>query len=433
MRAGSAPAWAATAFAKAGSSASAIALAAVLLSPAASAQTPSAMAPSPLVPGNQPDPHIAIFGERYYLYTTGFNCFSSPDLITWTKHQTPLDLKTLKWGDDKTWIESIKPRTWGPTAPWAPAAVARNGKYYFYFSADHYLGVAVADKPEGPYKDAVGKTLFDRWDGIDPMAFVDDDGEAYLFFGYAGTFGGVMAGVLNSDMVGWKIPPKLIANNTNGLRNYLEGPFMFKRNGIYYLTWSNDNWQTPEYNVQYATAEHPLGPYTWKGRILEKDGNSVGPGHHSILRIPGRDQWYIVYHRYNHTQTTANVPRTAHIDTLRFNEDGTIRKVVMTDAGVRGVNLAEVLKTAETLREPVGAQGGIPGLRFSCRGGEIEVQSGAAAGRLELYDAGGKAVAARRFRAATRTVIAVKAGGAYLAVIHSAGKTYRRAIAAIGP
>jgi beta-xylosidase len=265
------------------------------------------------------------------------------------------------------------------------------------------------------------------------MAFVDDDGEAYLFFGYAGTFGGVMAGVLNPDMISWKVPPKLIANNANGLKNYLEGPFMFKRNGVYYLTWSNDNWQTPEYNVQYATAAHPLGPYTWKGRILEKDANSVGPGHHSILRIPGRDQWYIVYHRYNHTQATANVPRTAHIDTLRFNDDGSIRKVIMTDTGVRGVNLADALKPTEALRETAGSQGGIPGLRLACRSGEIELQSGSAPGRLELYDARGNRAAVREFPEGAKLAVGIKAGGAYLAEIRYAGKTYRRTIAAIGP
>jgi beta-xylosidase len=173
------------------------------------------------------------------------------------------------------------------------------------------------------------------------MAFIDDDGEAYLFFGYAGQFGGVGVGVLNQDMISWKVTPKIIANNTHGLQNYLEGPFMFKRKGIYYLTYSNDNWQTPEYNVQYAMADNPLGPYSWKGRILEKDAHHVGPGHHSILQIPGRDQWYIVYHRYDNTQTTEK-GRTVHIDTLAFNQNGTIKQVIMTSQGVGAVNFAAV-------------------------------------------------------------------------------------------
>jgi beta-xylosidase len=353
-------------------------LAAIALLPSPAApQTTGMMAPSPMVSGNQADPHIAIFGNRYYLFTTGFNCFSSPDLATWTRHANPLDLRTLQWDKDTAWLRSIKPRTWAATAPWAPAAIGRNGKYYFYFSADHYLGVAVADRPEGPYKDAIGKPLFNQWDGIDPMAFIDDDGQAYLFFGYAGVFGGVMVGLLNPDMISWKTPPKVIANNTNGLMNYLEGPFMFKRNGVYYLTYSNDTWQTPNYNVQYATATHPLGPYTWKGRILEKDDRHVGPGHHSILKIPGRDQWYIVYHRYNAPQITAGMPRTSHIDTLRFNEDGSIRKVVMTDSGVRAVDL---------YRLPISIPARQAGRKVSGTGASLKVRPSRRGRGLTVHD-----------------------------------------------
>jgi hypothetical protein len=105
----------------------------------------------------------------------------------------------------------------------------------------------------------------------------------------------------------------------------------------------------------------------------------------------------------------------------------------MTDTGVRGMNLADALKPTEALRQPAGSDGAIPGLRLSSRGGEIELQSGAAPGRLELFDARGNAVAFREFPAGARTAVDLKTGGAYLAVIHSAGKTYRRALAAIGP
>ena len=147
-------------------------------------------------------------------------------MITWTKAANPLNLNTLAWDQDQAWVDSIKPRTWSHTAGWAPGVAARNGKYYFYFSADHDLGVAVSDKPQGPFQDAIGKPFYGKWDGIDPMAFIDDDGEAYLFFGYGGSFGGVMVGVLNPDMISWKTPPRLIANKSGGLLDYVEGPFM---------------------------------------------------------------------------------------------------------------------------------------------------------------------------------------------------------------
>jgi beta-xylosidase len=186
-----------------------------------------------------------------------------------------------------------------------------------------------------------------------------------------------MVGLLNPDMISWKTQPKVIANNTNGLMNYLEGPFMFKRNGVYYLTYSNDTWQTPNYNVQYATAAHPLGPYTWKGRILEKDERHVGPGHHSILKIPGRDQWYIVYHRYNGSTITAGMPRTSHIDTLRFNGDGSIRKVVMTDSGVRAVDLS---------RLPISIPARQAGRKVSGTGASLKVRPSLKGRGLAVHD-----------------------------------------------
>lgn len=402
---------------------SGLALAAWLLA-ALPGAAQTGMAPSPLLPGGNADPHIVPFGDRYYVYTTGYKCFSSPDLVTWTRHNNPFDLKTLKWGEDREWLDSIKPRTWEPIEAWAPAVVQRNNKYYLYFSANHYLGVAVANTPTGPFQDAVGRTLYNRWDGIDPMAFVDDDGEAYVFFGYGGQFGGMAVGILNPDMISWKQAPRIIAHNTHGLKNYLEGPYMFKRKGVYYLTYSNDNWQTPEYNLQYATAEHPLGPYTWKGRFLEKDANHVGPGHHSILKIPGRDQWYIVYHRYDNTQTVTGVTRTTHIDTLKFNEDGTLVPVKMTTRGVRGVNLADANTSA------VKERAWPAGFAVAARGLEVRAQG---VGELRIVDMRGKVVAEAFLHSGRPARLRVAAPGAYRAVWRTQDGTWARSLAVTGP
>lgn len=270
---------------------------------------------NPILPGYAADPHIAVFGQRYYIYVTGFGAWSSADLTNWKSEGTMLRL-----GTDVPWAQA---------APWAPAIAARDGKYFFYFSADHYAGVATGPSPTGPFTHAT--KLVDWWDSIDPMCFLDDDGQAYLFFGY-------------DKFSVAKIKPDMITLDGEiqypaAPKGYLEGPFMIKRKGLYYIMYSNDDWATPRYNVQYATAKNPLGPYTWGGRILEADSTHVGPGHHSILQIPGRDEWYIVYHRYN---TASTKTRSTCIERLWFNEDGSIKPVLMTDTGVDAVPLTDV-------------------------------------------------------------------------------------------
>jgi hypothetical protein len=176
-----------------------------------------------------------------------------------------------------------------------------------------------------------------------------------------------------------------------------------------------------------------LGPYAWKGRILEKDSAHVGPGHHSILRIPGRDQWYIVYHRYNGPQVLPGMPRTTHIDTLRFNADGSIAKVAMTDKGVRGVDLAKVVGTiAPRGKEPaakaVSADRWPGEMRLSARNAGLIVQAGAGAGRLRLYDSRGLIRIDRGFRSGETCAFPLPGPGRYWALWRSKGRNYRKSL-----
>lgn len=142
------------------------------------------MAPTPVLPGATADPHITCLGNTFAIYPTtdgtegwmasSFEAWSSKDLVHWKNEGVILDLKKdIKWAD---------------VHAWAPAIVKKNNKYYFYFSADKAIGVAVSDRPNGPFQDPLGKPLVikKRYPGnqsIDPMVFIDDDGSAYLYFG----------------------------------------------------------------------------------------------------------------------------------------------------------------------------------------------------------------------------------------------------------
>jgi hypothetical protein len=283
---------------------------------------------TPILPGFNADPNIVRFGDTYYIYATTdgfdgwssstFKTWSSKNLVDWTEHGTILDL-----GPDVSWADG---------QAWAPSAIEKNGKYYFYFSANGNIGVAVGDSPTGPFVDS-GKPLVARADyggaqQIDPAVFTDDDGQSYLYWGN----GTAYVVPLNDDMTSYDVSRR---KTMNGLTDFREGLFMTKRAGTYYLSWSIDDTRSPDYRVGYATGSSPTGPWTSKGEILTKDAKLgiLGTGHHSIVQVPGTDDWYIVYHRFGipggdgmHRETT--------IDRLYFRPDGTIEKVVPTLGGV---------------------------------------------------------------------------------------------------
>ncbi|MER7488515.1 family 43 glycosylhydrolase [Streptomyces sp. NPDC126497] len=290
---------------------------------------------SPVLPGLYADPDVRYMDGRYWIYPTTdgfpgwggtrFKAFSSRDLVHWEDHGVILDL-----GPDVSWADRNA---------WAPAIAERDGKYYLYFCAEQQIGVAVADSPAGPFTDALGKPLISRtqFDGqmIDPAVFTDDDGRSYLYWGNGHGY----VAPLDDDMVSFDAAR--VKDITP--RNFREGSFVVKRDGTYYLMWSEDDTRSEDYHVAYATGPSPLGPWTGRGTILSKrpEYGILGTGHHSVVNAPGTDDWYIVYHRFalngpgkpggdgTHRETT--------VDRLEFAADGSIEPVVPTLESVRPV------------------------------------------------------------------------------------------------
>ena len=297
---------------------------------------------NPVFDGWYADPEGVVFGDEYWIYPTysaPYNeqlfadAFSSPDLVHWTKHKSVLALENISWLN---------------RCLWAPSVVHANGKYYFFFGGNDIqnndmvggIGVAIADNPAGPFVDALGHPLIGEIvngaQPIDQFVFLDDDGQYYMFYG----------GWRHCNVV--RLSPDLLSviPHADGEiykevtpENYVEGPFMLKRNGKYYFMWSEGGWGGPDYCVAYAIADSVYGPFRRIGKILQQDENvATGAGHHSVIKGKGDDEYYIVYHRRPLGKTGAN-ERVTCIDRLHFNADGTIKPVKMTFEGVKASKL----------------------------------------------------------------------------------------------
>jgi predicted alpha-1,6-mannanase (GH76 family) len=291
---------------------------------------------NPVFNGWYADPEVIIYGDRYWIYPTfsaeyekqvHFDCFSSPDLVNWTKHENILDTAEVKWAN---------------RAMWAPGVNEKGGKYYFFFAANDVhpgqvggIGVAVASSPEGPYKDLLGKPLINEnvngAQPIDQYVFRDKDGSYYMYYGGWRHCNVVK---LNDDFTGLLPLPDGSLYKEVTPQGYVEGPIMFIRNGKYYFMWSEGGWTGPNYKVAYAIADSPFGPFERIGTVLQQDPTvATGAGHHSVVNIPGTDEWYIVYHRRPLSETSAH-NRVTCIDVMEFDEDGFIKPVQITFEGV---------------------------------------------------------------------------------------------------
>lgn len=266
------------------------------------------------------DPEIHYFENKYYIYTTAtygtqFHAYSSIDLTNWEDEGVIMDLYP-----DSPWAQNNG---------WAPAVVFHNNKYYFYYTAEAKIGVAVGNTPIGPFKDTNTTPLIatdpKMTDIIDAMVFTDDDGQSYIYYGGSGQ-SKLSVRTLGADMVSVSAPTDITP------QNYTEGPFMVKRNGIYYMMYSNGYWGNDTYNVQYSTSTSPTGPWTYRGTVLKSNNEDKGPGHHSVIKIGDCDEYYIVYHRY---ENASSGDRKVAIDHMYFNEAGLIEPVNMTNYGVK--------------------------------------------------------------------------------------------------
>ena len=285
---------------------------------------------NPVIPGYFADPTIKKFGDTYYMYATtdgsgaGFGpaqVWTSKDFVNWT-------LMPMNWPDSH-WI-------------WAPDVIRHtDGRYYYFYCQPCIIHCGVSETPRGPWKNILGESeavlVPDRFVTnaitLDGQTFVDDDGSVYLYWGTWGIYKGFGcgAGKMTPDLKGFT-ETRLIPN-TEAV-DFFEAPFVLKRNGIYYFMYSSGSCHDHTYRVQYATSDHPLGPYEYKGCILEtnEDGTVHGLGHHSILKEG--DDYYIVYHRHDNPHSNRGFHRQLCMDKMEFAADGSIRKVIPTHKGV---------------------------------------------------------------------------------------------------
>ena len=292
---------------------------------------------NPVFPGWYADPEGIVFDDKYWIFPTYsapyeeqvfLDAFSSKDLVNWEKHEKIIDTAEVKWAKK---------------AVWAPSIIKKADEYYLFFAANDIqsdeelggIGVAKASSPQGPYKDHLGKPLIGKFHNgaqpIDQFVF-EDNGEYYMFYG---GWKHCNVALLNDDFTGFKTFEDGETFKEITPRDYVEGPFMFKRDGKYYFMWSEGGWTGPNYSVAYAIADSPTGPFEKIGTILQQDPEiATGAGHHSVIKTPGKDDYYIVYHRRPKGETDRNSRETC-IEEMHFDENGHIKPVVITHEGVK--------------------------------------------------------------------------------------------------
>ncbi|WP_037833488.1 family 43 glycosylhydrolase [Streptomyces sp. NRRL S-475] len=321
--------------------------------PAAVHPTP-AKADNPIVQNiYTADPSPLVHNGRVYLYTghdedgstssfvmKDWRVYSSADMVNWTDHGSPLSLNTFSWA--------------GANA-WAGQAIERNGKFYWYVpvtvraTGAFAIGVAVADSPTGPFRDALGHPLLENTE-FDPTVFIDDDGQAYLYWGNPNLW----YVKLNADMTSYSGSPTKIPLTTSGFGTrtgdpnrptlYEEGPWVYKRNGLYYLVYAAKCCQ--EF-IAYSTAPSPTGPWTYRGTVMPAQGNSF-TNHAGIVDFKGGS--YFFYHN-GALPGGGGFTRSVAVEKFSYNADGTIPTINMTSTGAPQVGPLDpyVRQEAETI------------------------------------------------------------------------------------
>ena len=253
-----------------------------------------------------------------------YHVFSSENLTNWTDHGVIVSQNKVPWVDSTSY------------SMWAPDCVERNGKYYLYFPANTNvvgkngrkgfgIGVAIADKPEGPYIPQAEPIK--GVSGIDPNVFIDKDGQAYLYW----AMGKISMAKLKDNMLELASEPQKIENlPEKGLK---EGPFLFERKGIYYLTFPHVENQIER--LEYAISDNPMGPFKITGVVMDESPMNCWTNHQSFVQYKG--QWYLFYHQDAYSPKF-DKNRSVCVDSLFFNADGTIQKVKPT---LRGVGLTD--------------------------------------------------------------------------------------------
>lgn len=318
------------------------------------------------------DPAPLVYNGTLYLYTShdedgasyytmnDWRVYSTTDMVNWTDHGAPLSYKTF---------------TWAKGDAWASQCVERNGKFYWYICVTHRsmgrpaIGVAVSDSPTGPFEDPLGYPLVSSdWGDIDPTVFIDDDGQAYLYWGNPN----LKYVKLNEDMISYdkevgivNVPMKeeyfgKREGNPDRPTLYEEGPWLYKRNGIYYMIYAASG--IPE-NIAYATSDSPTGPWTFRGIIMPTQGRSF-TNHPGIIDYKGRS--YFFYHNGD-LPGGGGFTRSVCVEEFEYNADGSIPTINMTKEGAAAVgNLnpyarveAETMAWGQGIETRTNSEGGI--------------------------------------------------------------------------
>ncbi|WP_163270271.1 glycoside hydrolase family 43 protein [Dysgonomonas sp. 511] len=279
------------------------------------------------------DPAALVYNDRVYIYAGHDECppphqhyqlnewlvFSSGDMVSWTEHAVPLRASDFKWAKGEAWASQV---------------IEKNSKFYWYVTVEHgttqgkSIGVAVADSPIGPFRDARGSALITNdmtteytgisWDDIDPTVWIDDDGQAYLFWGNTQCY----YARLKDNMIELDGPVMPVH-----LPNFTEAPWIHKRNGWYYLSYAQ---YFPE-KIGYSMSRSIHGPWEYKGILNEIAGNS-NTNHQAIVEFKG--QWYFIYHNGAIPTEGGSFRRSVCIDRLYYNDDDTMKRVQMTSEGI---------------------------------------------------------------------------------------------------
>lgn len=292
----------------------------------------AAQAKNPIFPGA--DPHAMVIDGSVWIYPThsergkNFWAFKLAADKTWQKSGPVLDLKEVPW------LAKENQRGLGP---WAPCVAVKGGKIYFYYSVGPQseghpsrIGVAEGKSPTGPFKDS-GKPLLTGGNGfeaIDPMVF--EDPADHKFYFYAGGSAGAKLRVFELSASMTQLGKEIKIEQP---KNFTEGVFMHFEGGLYHLTYSHGGWKDSSYSVHHSTSKSPTGPWQYRGPILQSDATHKGPGHHSIVQMPGSRDWWIVYHRWDGQKGEGpySGSREIAIDRLVHRDDGSIAPVIMTN------------------------------------------------------------------------------------------------------
>ncbi|NJQ00323.1 glycoside hydrolase family 43 protein [Streptomyces zingiberis] len=341
------------------------------------------------------DPAPLVHDGRVYLYTghdedgstyftmKDWRVFSSADMVNWTDHGTPLSLATFSWASADAWAGHV---------------VQRNGKFYWYVPVKNRatgrmaIGVAVADSPTGPFRDALGRPLVENGE-IDPHAFVDDDGQAYLYWGNPNLW----YVKLNADMISFSGSATKIPLTTQGFGTrtgnadrptlYEEGPWVYKRGGLYYLVFAAEC--CSEF-LAYSTAPGPTGPWTYRGTVMPRQGASF-TNHPGVIDFKGNS--YLFYHN-GALPGGGGFTRSVAVERFTYNADGTIPTINMTSAGAPQVGTLDpyVRQEAETIAwgsgiETEPASGGGMNVGWIENGDSIKVKGVAFGGGASSFSA----------------------------------------------